>query len=180
MESFKVDKSKRYIIQENGHLRIRETGFIRYIRKNGENTMKEYTAKEMKILKANPYTFKVTKKKLYFTAEFKEIFWTGYQAGTAPRKLLEDMGYDLVMFSQKQIDSLVQRIKKQAQSGYGFTQGEKRTRRRKDETVNTENILSGSPNITAQIWNEVKYLRQEVEFLKKIVKTENARKAKRV
>lgn len=36
--------------------------------------MKEYTAKEIKRLKANPYTFKVTKSKLYFTAEFKEAF----------------------------------------------------------------------------------------------------------
>ena len=37
--------------------------------------MKEYTAKEMKVLKANPYTFKVTKNKLYFTIEFKKAFW---------------------------------------------------------------------------------------------------------
>ncbi|MCI9486466.1 MAG: hypothetical protein HFI64_05685 [Lachnospiraceae bacterium] len=42
--------------------------------------MKEYTAREMKLLKANPYTFKVTKNKLYFTIEFKETFWTAYQA----------------------------------------------------------------------------------------------------
>ena len=28
--------------------------------------MKEYTAKEMKLLKANPYTFKVTKKQAIF------------------------------------------------------------------------------------------------------------------
>lgn len=41
----------------------------------GEDAMKEYTAKEMKLLKANPYTFKVTKNKLYFTVEFKEAFW---------------------------------------------------------------------------------------------------------
>ncbi len=40
--------------------------------------MKEYTAKEMKLLKANPYTFKVIKNKLYFTIEFKEAFWTAY------------------------------------------------------------------------------------------------------
>ena len=31
--------------------------------------MKEYTVKEMKILKSNPYTFKVTKKKLYLSKE---------------------------------------------------------------------------------------------------------------
>lgn len=125
--------------------------------------MKEYTAKEIKLLKANPYTFKVTKSKLYFTAEFKEAFWTGYQAGTAPRKLLADMGYDLDIFGQKQIDSIVQRIKRQAQSGYGFAQGENRTRRMKDETAGSEDFPEGME----RMWNEVRYLRQEVEFLKK-------------
>jgi len=142
--------------------------------------MKEYTAKEIKILKANPYTFKVTKNKLYFTTEFKETFWIGYQAGTAPRKLLKDMGYDLDMFGQKQIDSIVQRIKKQAQNGYGFTQGENCTRRIKDKIIKTEDISNSLPEITAQIWNEVKYLRQEVEYLKKIVKVENTRKVKKL
>ena len=34
--------------------------------------------REVKLLKANPYTFKVTKNKLYFTAEFKEAFWMAY------------------------------------------------------------------------------------------------------
>lgn len=137
--------------------------------------MKEYTAKEMKLLKANPYTFKVTKNKLYFTAEFKEAFWTGYQAGTAPRKLLADMGYDLEIFGQKQIDSIVQRIKRQAQSGYGFAQGENRTRRMKDKKAGSGDCPEGME----RMWNEVKYLRQEVEFLKKILKAENAGKGKK-
>ncbi len=79
--------------------------------------MKEYTVKEMKLLKANPYTFKVTKNKLYFTIEFKETFWTAYQAGISPRKILTDLGYDVTMFGQKQIDSMVQSMKRQAESG---------------------------------------------------------------
>lgn len=137
--------------------------------------MKEYTAKEMKLLKANPYTFKVTKHKLYFTVEFKEAFWTGYQAGVAPRKLLTDLGYDLEIFGQKQIDSMVQGIKKQAQSGYGFSQGEHRDRRRKDNVVISKNCPEGME----RVWNEVNYLRQEVEFLKKITITEHAARRKK-
>ena len=135
--------------------------------------MREYTAKEMKLLKANPYTFKVTKNKLYFTIEFKETFWTAYEAGMAPRKILEDLGYDLEMFGQKQIDSIVQRIKRQAQSGNGFRQGENRTRRKKDELFIPEGTSIESKDTLTSILNEVKYLRQEVDFLKKIVKTEN-------
>lgn len=135
--------------------------------------MKEYTAKEMKLLKANPYTFKVTKNKLYFTIEFKEAFWRAYQAGMAPRKIFEDLGYDLKIFGQKQIDSIVQSIKRQAQSETGFRQGENRTRRKKDELSIPEGTKLESQETWISILNEVKYLRQEVDFLKKIVRTEN-------
>ena len=65
--------------------------------------MREYTAKQIKELKANPYTLKVTKNKLYFTIKFKEDFWTSYQAGNAPRKILKDFGYNLEYFEQKNI-----------------------------------------------------------------------------
>lgn len=135
--------------------------------------MREYTVKEMKLLKANPYTFNVTRNKLYFTAEFKEAFWTAYQAGVAPRKILGDLGYDLEMFGQKQIDSIVQRIKSQAHSGNGFRQGENRTRRKKDMLSMPEGTPAESKEALESILNEVKYLRQEVEFIKKICKTEN-------
>ena len=135
--------------------------------------MREYTAKEMKLLKANPYTFRVTKNKLYFTIEFKEAFWTAYQAGMAPRKIMEDLGYDLEMLGQKQIDSIVQRIKYQARSEGGFKEGVDRTRRKRDGLSIPEEAPIESKETLASILNEVKYLRQEVEFLKKIVRTEN-------
>lgn len=135
--------------------------------------MKEYTVKEMKLLKANPYTFKVTKNKLYFTIEFKETFWTAYQAGITPRKILTDLGYDVTMFGQKQIDSMVQSMKRQAESGTGFQQGEHRTRRKKEEFLIPKDTSLESKETLTSILNEVKYLRQEVEFLKKIIKIEH-------
>lgn len=91
----------------------------------------------------------------------------------APRKILEDLGYNIEMFGQKQIDSIVQSIKRQAQSGDGFRQGENRTRRKKDELSIPEGTSVESQEALTNILNEVKYLRQEVDFLKKIVKTEN-------
>ena len=88
--------------------------------------MKEYTPIQIKELKANPYTFKVTKNRLYFTSKFKEDFWISYQAGNKTKKILKDFGYNLDCFGQKQIDDIVQRIKHQALSGNGFTEGENR------------------------------------------------------
>lgn len=136
--------------------------------------MKEYTAKQIKELKANPYTYNVTKNKLYFTSKFKEDFWISYQAGNAPRKILMDLGYNLDYFEQKQIDSIVQRIKKQALFGNGFTEGENRQRRVPMKATSQEEL--SSPQSIERMQNELLYLRQEVEFLKKIIIADNSRK----
>ena len=136
--------------------------------------MKEYTAKQIKQLEKNPYVFKVTKHKLYYTAKFKEDFWVSYQAGNTPRKILTDFGFDINMFGQKQIDSLVQHVKKQALSGNGFTEGENRQRRVPREATSEEEL--SSPQSIKRMQNELLYLRQEVEFLKKIIIADNSRK----
>lgn len=136
--------------------------------------MKEYTPKQIKKLEANPYTLKVTKNKLYFTIKFKEDFWINYQAGNAPRKILSDLGYDLEYFGQKQIDSIVQRIKKEALSGNGFREGENRERRIPMKATNREEL--SSPQSIERMQNELLYLRQEVEFFKKIIMTNNSKK----
>lgn len=83
----------------------------------------KYTTGEIKALKANPYTLEATKNRLCFTVKFKEAFWAAYQAGVAPRRIFEDLGYDPEMFGQRQMHDIVQSIKKQALSGDGFRQG---------------------------------------------------------
>ena len=136
--------------------------------------MKEYTVKQIKQLERNPYVFKVTKHKLYYTAKFKEDFWISYQAGNSPRKILIDFGFDIDTFGQKQIDSLVQHIKKQALSGNGFSEGENRQRRVPMKATSEEEL--SSPQSIERMQNELLYLRQEVEFLKKIIIADNSRK----
>lgn len=138
--------------------------------------MKEYTPKQIKELKDNPYTLNVTKNKLYFTVKFKEDFWTSYQAGNAPRKILSDFGYNLNYFGQKQIDSIVQRVKKEALSGNGFSEGENRTKRVPVKATSEEEL--SSPQSIERMQNELLYLRQEVEFLKKIIIADNLGKRK--
>ena len=76
------------------------------------------------------------------------------------------------MFGQKSIDSLVQRIKKQAITGIGFSEGENRTKR--IAIKEPQDITS--PQTLERMQNELLYLRQEVEFLKKIIKTDNAKR----
>lgn len=129
--------------------------------------MKKYTKRQIKELKLNPYTLQVDDKRIFFTIEFKKIFWTKYQAGMSPRAIFKELNYNLDYFGQKQIDSIVQRVKKEALSGE-FTEGYSKNNRMK--------IKEPSDDITPQnfkqMQNELLYLRQEVDFLKKVLKTE--------
>ena len=128
--------------------------------------MKKYTQKQIKELKSNPYTLQVSDKRIFFTIEFKKIFWKKYQAGMSPRSIFKEMDYNLDYFGQKQIDSIVQRIKKEALAGE-FTEGYSRINRIKINEPSSDI----TPQNIKQMQNELLYLRQEVDFLKKALKT---------
>ena len=129
--------------------------------------MKKYTQKQIKELKSNPYTLKVDDQRIFFTIEFKKAFWTKYQAGMSPRVILKELNYNLDNFGQKQIDSIVQRIKKEALVGE-FTEGYSRYTRMKVKEPSGDI----TPQNIKQMQNELLYLRQEVDFLKKVLKAE--------
>lgn len=131
-----------------------------------------FTQKQLKELKANPYTYKVTSDRIWFTTDFKEAFWIKYQAGNTPRKVLKELGYDISYFGQKRIDGIVQKIRKEAIAGSGFSEGCNRTKR--IPMKDPEDI--SSPQTLERMRNELLYLRQEVEFLKKIIKVSNSKK----
>lgn len=129
--------------------------------------MNKYTKKQIKELRSNPYTYSVDEQRIFFTIEFKKEFWIKYQAGMSPRSILKELNYNLEYFRQKQIDSIVQRIKKEALQGE-FTEGYSRNRRVAVKEPCTDN----SPQTIKQMQNELLYLRQEIEFLKKVLKRE--------
>lgn len=127
--------------------------------------MKKYTQKQIKELKANPYTLQVNDKRIFFTIEFKKIFWKKYQAGMSPRSIFKELDYNLDYFGQKQIDSIVQRVKKEALAGE-FTEGYSRINRIKINEPSSDI----TPQNIKQMQNELLYLKQEVDFLKKVLK----------
>lgn len=127
--------------------------------------MRKYTQKQIKELKSNPYTLKVDNQRIFFTIEFKKAFWTKYQAGMSPRAILKELNYSLDNFGQKQIDSIVQRVKKEALAGE-FTEGYSRINRIKINEPSSDI----TPQNIKQMQNELLYLRQEVDFLKKVLK----------
>ena len=130
--------------------------------------MAKYTKKQQEELMKNKYTFKVQKDRIFFTKEFKQLFWTKYQAGVSPRKAIEELGYDLKYFNQNQIDNLVQHLRKKSIAGEDFPEGCSRERRPKIAPPPLDN----SEQSMQYLQHEITYLRQEVEFLKKVLQPE--------
>ena len=105
---------------------------------------------EMALLKENPYTHEVRARQISFTAEFKRIFWVRYQAGEYIPGIFESLGYDSEV------------LRKCVAEGREFTSGytnRAKSHRRAEKTP--------APD-TSAMQHELTYLRQQVEFLKKI------------
>jgi hypothetical protein len=131
---------------------------------------RQFSEKDMKTLKANPYTYRVTPNQIQFTAEFKEIFWEKYSSGKSPTLIVFELGYDPDILGKTRIEGILHHIRHEACSEGGFHTGY--ARRRKTATL--EPSSSGlSDQAVIRLQNEVLYLRQELEFLKKIIKSDS-------
>ena len=126
--------------------------------------MIKYTRKQQKELEKNPYTYKVTENRLFFTKEFKKVFWIKYNAGMSPRAILKELGYDLSYFTQGQIDNIVQHLRKKRNAGEEFSEGYAKEKRPNIKLPSPDT----SPETIQQMQNEITYLKQEIEFLKKV------------
>lgn len=126
--------------------------------------MIKYTKKQQKELEKNPYTYKATENRIFFTKEFKKVFWIKYNAGMSPRAILKELGYDLSYFSQSQIDNIVQHLRKKSIAGEEFSEGYAKEKRPNIKLPKPDT----SPETIQQMQNEITYLKQEIEFLKKV------------
>lgn len=124
--------------------------------------IKLFTEEEQIKLRSNPYTYRVTKKMILFTLEFKELFWKRYKNGEFPASIFEECGYDTNMLGSSRISNFAFKLKGQIESGRGITQG-----------MDKEKIAAPKPKdysrmstelVIASMQYEISYLKQEVEF----------------
>ena len=131
---------------------------------------KVFTDEEMEMLRNNPYTYSVTPSTLYFTKEFKELFWQEYQKGEVPRQILDKYGYPADVLGKQRIWGIAHTIKGRYYSEERLREGAlKRAPSASSKCGTTEEAVR-------QLQGEVQYLRQEIEFLKKISSARTTRK----
>lgn len=132
---------------------------------------KVFTPEEVEMLRCNKYTFAVTPHILSFTKEFKELFWEEYQSGAIPRQILEQYGYSADVLGRERIWGIAHTIKKQYYSPEGLREG---TLPRSGKSSDGNAQTTGDR--VNKLQGEVEYLRQEIEFLKKISSIRTTRK----
>ena len=94
---------------------------------------KPFTNEQILMLRQNPYTYSVTQFQLNLTKEFKEIFFSEYQAGELPRKILEDHGFDPAVLGERRIWSISGHIRKQYMKYGCFHEGSHTHERRQPQ-----------------------------------------------
>ena len=131
--------------------------------------MRYFTDEEREILRRNPYTYKVTNWQIFFKIGFKEEFVKRYQSGMTPREVLYSLGYDPDIFGEHRLADIRKNILKQAKRGTGFTEGP----RGKASDYMLKPIMDAPSDTVSKeafidMQHEILYLKQEIEFLKKI------------
>lgn len=132
---------------------------------------KAFTPEQITQLRSNPYTYKVSEKKILFTKEFKELFYQKRQEGLSVKEILISSGYDPEVLGEGRISGLCCQVNKAMKKEGLFREGIRPRNSilaEDDPEFTRENFL--------RMQHEVQLLRQEMDFIKKISSVEDSGK----
>lgn len=139
--------------------------------------MKNYFTEEQQTeLYNNLYTYKVTKSCIKFTDEFKNAFWKMYIDEMPIKEIFKNLGYDPAMLGEKRIEGFVYHLRKEKLNNEQRTKSANRTSKVRRPPLDTKYSDMPSQDAIRAMEAELTYLRQEVEFLKKISQLEKSKK----
>ena len=135
---------------------------------------KTFTEEERNILNQNPYTLSVSEKTIRHTLAFKEFYWKLYNEGQRPSRIFAAAGYDVNILGERRINGFTQTIKKEhAKYGY-FRESVPHNGKKDPGRIDYEKMREKTAIKAMQ--TELTYLRQEVDFLKKLIRLEQSGK----
>lgn len=135
------------------------------------STKKVFSPEEIAMLRANPYTERVTTEQISFTLAFKEEFWRlsieGCTGNTAFRKL----GYDPEVLGFERVHNITKRIRRAAKTPEGLKGKAKSRMRVSKEHFSSAQLEKLSRRESEQrLQDEIVYLQQQMAFLKKLMR----------
>ncbi len=129
-----------------------------------------FTDEEVKVLRENKYTAFVSNSSIRFTLEFKEMFLQKKTEGVPTRRIFLEAGYDVDILGTSRIKNISKRIPKEASAPCGLHEGY-HIHRKRHEDADYSRMAPEEAMAAMQL--EIVYLRQELDFIKKIIKTDS-------
>ena len=141
------------------------------------NVNKQLTTEQIEHLLNSPYVAYVSRTTVTFTKAFKELFWHRYCDGIPPMKICSDAGLNPDIIGKGRVDTLIKALRDQVERGLPFNDGNEPHTDKPDKKfdipkmprLSKNALIPLTPDAIAKMAHEVKYLKQEMEFLKKII-----------
>lgn len=133
-----------------------------------------FTPEQIETLAANQFTARVNARQIIFTLEFKNIFLSRYEQGDTSVEIFESCGYDTEILGRSRIYGFARRLRELVESGRPLTEDYSNAKAKAPENTDY-NTMPSQLSISA-MQRELVYLRQQVDFLKKITELGNDKK----
>ncbi len=144
-----------------------------------------FTAEQLKELIDSPYVAYVSSKTVSYTKAFKEAAWKQYCDGTEPLEIFKEAGFNIETLGKDRILGFFKLLREAKEKGLSFTEGNEPYPEgaEKKYTFPTppRRPKRGHPPLMSdsevnKLVAQVAYLKQEVEFIKKIILAEGQEK----
>ena len=129
---------------------------------------KLFTPDEIMVLSSNKDTAKVTESQIKFTDDFKDDFWRLYLTGMSVKSIFSTLGYDPDLLGTKRTDGFVYNLRKRFLTDEQRHNSQARTSITKRPPTEIDYSQMHSTDAMRAMQTELQYLRQEVDFLKKL------------
>lgn len=134
-------------------------------------TRKKFSAAEQELLRANPYTEKVTENQISFTLAFKEAFWRLSVEGCTGNMALRKLDYDPELLGFERVHNITKRIRRAGKSPEGIQPAPKSRMRISREQFGAAELEKMSRRESERrMQQEIVYLQQQMAFLKKLMR----------
>ncbi|WP_026670813.1 HTH domain-containing protein [Butyrivibrio sp. AE3006] len=135
----------------------------------------QFTPEQIELLAANPFTLSVTAYRISYTLEFKNLFLSHYENGELVRDIFRELGYAPGILGDSRMYSFSHKLLSDVEAGKPITEGS--VRKPAEKPVKTDYNTMPAQQSVASMQRELTYLRQQVEFLKKISQLDTTKKS---
>lgn len=135
----------------------------------------QFTPEQVEQLAANPFTLSITTYRISYTLEFKNLFLSHYENGELVKDIFRQLGYDPDVLGDSRMYSFSHKLLSDVEAGKPLTEGP--AHKPAEMPVNTDYNTVPAQQSVASMQRELTYLRQQVEFLKKISQLDTTKKS---